>query len=131
MTITIRSQARKCSFFGRFIDGNKLAIRLNKKYVSEIGNKETIELEIPEDDTLLSYNFFDTPSIRVSNGDYIIIKRNKLSFALDVLVLLLLISSIICLTYSSDYESSHLMTFLFSLTILFSAILPDYCFVKE
>lgn len=131
MTITIRSQARIYSFFGRFIDGNKLAIRLNKKYVSEIGSKETIELEIPGDDTLLSYNFFDIPSIRVSNGDHIIIKRKKLSFALDLLVLLLLISSIICLTFKPDFETSQLVTFLFSLTILLSAILPDYCFVKK
>ncbi|MGT2958802.1 hypothetical protein A9Q68_04065 [Streptococcus bovimastitidis] len=131
MTITITCQARKYSFFGRFIDDNKLAIRLNKKYVSEIGSKETIDLEIPEDDTLLCYNFFDIPRIRVSNGDQISIKRNQLSFALDLVVLLLLISSIICLTFRPDYESSQLMTFLFSLTILLSAILPDYCFVKE
>lgn len=78
MSITITCQIRINSFFGKFVDGNKLAIRLNKKYVSEIGSKETIELEIPEDDTLLSYNFFDIPHIRVSDGDHIQLKKTQL-----------------------------------------------------
>lgn len=36
MSITITCQSRINSFFGKFFDGNKLAIRLNKKYVSKL-----------------------------------------------------------------------------------------------
>lgn len=129
MSITITCQSRINSFFGKFFDGNKLAIRLNKKYVSEIGSKETIELEIPEENTILSYNFFDIPNIRVSDGDQIQLKNNSTTMMIRIAYFVIYLFSVF-LFHDAGGLGDYINTFL-SFSIFPIIFLPNYQFSKE
>lgn len=102
MSITITCQARVMTTFSP-----KLAIRLNKKYVAEVGNKETIALDIPNNMTLLSYQFLDYPNIKVSNGDHIIIKRNYITLTIRWAYILIYFFFIYFFKKNITFNKSH------------------------
>ncbi|VTS34340.1 membrane protein [Streptococcus porcinus] len=124
MSIIIKRISGKKSFLK-----NTIAIRLNKKYVSEIANNESIELEIPTENSLLSYNIFDYPRIRVSNEELILLKRNKFTLMIRVLYLCFYILYLLlfqkCLPLTSPISN------IINLSIIPIIFLPNYCFEKQ
>lgn len=119
MSIRITCQARVMTTFSP-----KLAIRLNKKYVAEIENKETISLDIPNNMTLLSYQFLDYPNIKVSNGDHIIIKRNYITLTIRWAYILIYF-------FKKTLPSTSLINTFLGFSIIPIALLPSYRFIKE
>ncbi|VTS13113.1 hypothetical protein [Streptococcus pseudoporcinus] len=124
MSITIKRISSKKSFLKHTI-----AIRLNKTYVAEIANNESIALEIPAENSLLSYNIFDYPRIRVSNEELILLKQNKVTLTLRIfylcfyLLYLLLFQKILPLTSPiSNIINLGLIPIIF---------LPTYRFEKQ
>lgn len=124
MSITITCQARIMTTFSP-----KLAIRLNKKYVAEVGNKETIALDFPNNMTLLSYQFLDYPNIKVSNGDHIIIKRNYIT--LTIRWAYILIYFFFIYFFKKTLPSTSLINTFLGFSIIPIALLPSYRFIKE
>lgn len=127
MLVSIENRIKPSRFFHYTFP---IAIRINKKYIQEIVNLETVTIDIPENNALLSYNFFDYPRIRVSDGDTVTIEHHQISRLLRFLV-----TTTYFLFYflapSSFTSSPYFRTYVFFIVMFTIVLLPSYRFQKR
>lgn len=121
MSVTITRQTGK-------ISTGSLAIRLNKRYVAEIKNEETLSFDV-EAGTILSYNILDIPRIEIEDCQTYLLKRRYL---VDILFFSYILVNLLSTYFLSNHMQLHSISQLLSLFIIVLWLfIPKYKFILK
>lgn len=124
MAITV---TRKTSWFTGYL---AIPLRLNKKYVRDIDNKETVILDLPTESSSLSINWIHLPKMMVQDGDQIMIRNSRLWISLDIFLIITIFPVFFWSLDNFSSRNDQMLRIAWSLLLLISTLVPRVNLVK-